>query len=76
MTAETSEQNLLIVHVYFGTGPVGPHVGIVLKTCILLSAATPSLMKGNGASLTRAKDAPNVGLEPTTLGLRVPCSTD
>ena len=22
------------------------------------------------------KDAPNVGLEPTTLGLRVPCSTD
>ena len=25
---------------------------------------------------TGIKDTPNVGLEPTTLGLRVPCSTD
>ena len=25
---------------------------------------------------TAKRNAPNVGLEPTTLGLRVPCSTD
>ena len=76
ITHETSEQKLVIVYDYFGTGTVEFHVGIILKTYILLSEATPILTKGNSASLTRAKDAPNVGLEPTTLGLRVPCSTD
>ena len=79
VTDETSKQNLVIGHVYFGnmgTGTVETRVEIALKICTLLSAATLILTKGISTLLARAKDAPNVGLEPTTLGLRVPCSTD
>ena len=44
--------------------------------CLNLSCSIVIVKEGNLLLLIDAKISPNVGLEPTTLRLRVSCSTD